>query len=430
MTARRLIRGQTLSFHSGGRPVFEERGAVAVSDAGRLLWSGNWSDLPVEHAKAPVDDYGECLILPGFIDPHIHFPQYRILAAPGRDLLDWLNRFTFPEEARYGDKLHAERAAGLFLERLFAAGTTSVLAFCSVHKLCADILFAAAEAHGMALITGKTMMDRNAIPSLHDDPEESVRESEELLRKWHGRGRARYAISPRFAITSSPAQLKLAGELLKSHPYAMMQTHLAESRVEIETVRTLYPDALDYTQIYENAGLLGPTSLFAHGVHLSHSECLRLHASGSKVIHCPTSNTFLGSGLFSLARLRDPQGPVPVGLATDIGGGTSYSMLSTMAEAYRVAMLQGHKLSAVELFCMSTRGNASLLGLDGEVGSLDPGCFADIVVLDPRATPLLKSRQELSESLEDLLFALMILGDDRAVRATYVAGNRMHVGKV
>lgn len=430
MTARRIIRGQTLSFRSDGGPVFEEKGAIAISSNGRIFWSGSFSSLPDDYADAPLDDYAECLVLPGFIDPHIHFPQYRILAAPGRDLLDWLNRFTFPEEARYGEKPHVERAAGLFLKRLFAAGTTSALAFCSVHKLCADILFSAAEAHGMALITGKTMMDRNAIAALHDDPEISVQESDELIRKWHGRGRARYAISPRFAITSTEVQLKLTGELLKSYPHITMQTHLAESRLEIETVKRLYPNARDYTAVYEKFGLLGPTSLFAHGIHLSDNECRRLHDSGSKIVHCPTSNTFLGSGLFPMTHLQKPERPVPVGLATDIGGGTSYSMLSTMAEAYKVAMLQGSKPTAVELFCMSTRGNAALLGLADEIGSLDQGCFADIIVLDPQATPVLASRHELSGSLEDMLFALMILGDDRAVRATYVAGNRLHVGKV
>jgi guanine deaminase len=429
MTARRIIRGQTLSFSSDGGPLFEKKGAIAISNDGRILWSGSYSNLPEDYLNAPRDDYPECLVLPGFIDPHIHFPQYRILAAPGRDLLDWLNRFTFPEEARYGEKPHVERAAGLFLRRLFAAGTTSILAFCSVHKLCADVLFSAAEAHGMALISGKAMMDRNAIPALHDDPEISARESEELIRKWHGRGRARYAISPRFAITSTEAQLKLAGELLRSHPYVTMQTHLAESRLEIETVKRLYPNARDYTAVYEKFGLLGPTSLFAHGIHLSDSECWRLHDSGSKIVHCPTSNTFLGSGLFPMTHLQKSERPVPVGLATDIGGGTSYSMLSTMAEAYKVAMLQGRRLSAIELFCMSTRGNAALLGLQGEIGSLDQGSFADITVLDPQATPVLASRHELSGSLEDMLFALMILGDDSAVRATYVAGNLLHVRK-
>jgi guanine deaminase len=430
MTPRRILRGQTLSFRSDGSPVFEAEGAVAISNDGRILWSGPRSNIPDVYAGAAIDDHADCLVIPGFVDPHIHFPQYRMLAAPGRDILDWLHRFTFPEEARYGDESHVAQAAVVFLSRLFAAGTTCALAFCSVHKLCADLLFSAAESRAMALITGKTMMDRNAIPALHDDPETSARETEELLRKWHGRGRARYAVSPRFAITSSLAQLHIAGELLKSHPGVCLQTHLSESRVEIETVKRLFPAARDYTAVYEKCGLLGPTSLFAHGVHLSDDECRRLHDTGSKVVHCPTSNTFLGSGLFSMTHLRKPERPVPVGLATDVGGGTGYSMLATMAEAYKVAMLTGHKLAAAELFFMATRGNAALLGLDDEIGSFDRGLFADITVLDPKATSVLESRQELSTSLEDSLFALMILGDDRAVRATYVAGNCVYARKV
>jgi guanine deaminase len=367
--------------------------------------------------------------MPGFIDAHIHFPQYRMLAAPGLDLLDWLHRFTFPEEARYADRAHAEHAARLFLDRLFASGTTSALAFCSVHKVCAEALFGAAAACDMAIATGKTMMDRNAVPAVEDNPEQGARESEELLAKWHGRGRARYAVTPRFAITSSEAQLRLSGELLKSHPGALLQSHLSESLLEIATVRRLFPDDEDYTAVYDRFGLLGPGSFFAHGVHLSERECARLHETGAKIVHCPTSNTFLGSGLFDIAHLRKAPRPVAVGLATDVGGGTSYSMLATMAEAYKVAMLRGTKLTATELFHMATRGNAELLGLGGEAGVLEQGAFADLVVLDPRATPVLASRDEISESLEDRLFALAHLGDDCAVRATYVAGKRVHLRK-
>jgi guanine deaminase len=427
MTAERIICGRLLSFRDGGH-VFHGKGALVVSRQGRILWSGARNALSHEHARLPADDYGTCLVIPGFIDPHIHFPQYRILAAPAGDLMEWLARFTFPEEARYGEKSHAEAAAAIFLQRLFAAGTTAILAFSSVHKLCAEILFSAAETHRMALITGKTMMDRNAIPALHDDPETSARESEELLNKWHGRGRARYAISPRFAVTSSEAQLTLAGELLRAHSGVLLQTHLSESRLEIDTVRELYPDAADCTAVYERFGLLGKHSLFAHGIHLSESECRRLHETGSKILHCPTSNTFLGSGLFDMSHLRAVARPVAVGLATDIGGGTSYSMLTTMAEAYKVALLRGIRLSALQLFDMATRGNAALLGLSNEIGTLEPGAYADVTVLDPEATPVLASRQPLSRSLEDILFALMMLGDERAVRATYVAGTRVHLG--
>ena len=295
-----------------------------------------------------------------------------------------------------------------------------------MHKACAEALFSAAEQKGMALVTGKTMMDRNAIPAVQDDPETGARESEELYRAWHGRGRLRYAVTPRFAITSSEAQLKAAGELLASLPGALMQTHLSESPGEIAFVKQLFPDARDYVDVYDRFGLLGGHSLFAHGIHLSERECARLSEAGASVIHCPTSNTFLGSGLMSMPHLRKAGRPVHIGVATDVGGGTSYSMLATLGEAYKVQMLGGYKPSAVELFAMATRGNAGRLRIAHETGAVEAGKYADLVVLDPCATPVLASRQEVSASLEDVLFSLMILGDDRAVSATYVRGRKVH----
>ena len=429
----RLVRGAVLSFRADPRRVaadaygFEPRGAVAIGDDGRIAWAGTLAELPVAFASAAVDDHGDALVLPGFIDAHIHFPQYRMLAAPGRDLLDWLDRFAYPEEARYADAAYGGAAAELFLDRLFAHGTTAAAAFCSVHKVCAEALFAAAEKRGMALIAGKTLMDRNAPATVLDDVETAARDSETLLRTWHGRGRLRYAVTPRFAVTSTDAQLAAAGELCRAHPQVFLQTHLSESRREIETVRSLFPWARDYTDVYDRFGLLGPRSLFGHGVHLSERECARLGETGSAVVHCPTSNNFLGSGLFDIDHVGDPRRPVAVGVATDVGGGTSYSMLATLGDAYKVARLKGRRLSACDAFYLATRGNARVLGLDDEIGSLEPGRWADIVVLDPRATPVLASRHELSETLEDVLFALMMLGDDRAVRATYVAGRRVHV---
>lgn len=421
----RVIRGQTLSFPADGPPVHEMHGAVAVGDDGTILWAGAYALMPPVFRQAETEDYGEMIVMPGFIDAHIHFPQYRMLAAPGKDLLDWLSRFTFPEESRYGDASYAQRAADIFLDRLFQHGTTAALVFCSVHKVCTEVLFAAAEACGMALITGKTMMDRNATPAVQDEPETGARETEELYTAWHGRDRLRYAVTPRFAVTSSEAQLRLSGELLGTLPGALMQTHLSESPGEIELVRRLFPWAKDYTDVYDHFGLLGPRSLFAHGIHLSERECQRLSESGSAVLHCPTSNTFLGSGLMSMPHLRKPERPVAIGLATDVGGGTSYSMLTTMGEAYKVQMLAGYKPSATELFRLATRGNAERLGIGHETGALEPSKFADLVILDPRATPVLASRHELSSSLEDMLFALMILGDDCAVRATYVRGRKL-----
>jgi len=422
-----VVRGQILTFGATAEAVrHEPQGAVAIGDDGTILWSGPRSLLPHAFRSAAVEDYGDCIVMPGFIDSHIHFPQYRMLAAPGRDLLDWLSRFTFPEESRYGDPLYATAAAEIFLDRLAQHGTTSAMAFCSVHKSCAEALFAAAHRRNMGLVTGKTMMDRNAIPAVQDDPETGARDSEALYRDWHGRGRLRYAVTPRFAITSSEAQLRLSGELLASLPEALMQTHLSESPGEIALVNELFPNHKDYTDVYDRFGLLGPRSFFAHGIHLSERECARLSETGSTVVHCPTSNTFLGSGLMSMRHLRRAERPVHIGVATDVGGGTSYSMLSTLGEAYKVQMLAGYKPSAFELLHIATRGNAERLGLDGETGAIEIGKFADLVVLDPLATPVLKSRQEVSQSLEDVLFSLIILGDDRAVRATYIAGRKVH----
>jgi guanine deaminase len=401
-----------------------------VGDDGTILWTGPRPLLPQIFRQAPVDDYEHRIVMPGLIDAHIHFPQYRMLAAPGKDLLDWLHRFAFPEESRYADQEYAVSAAEIFLDRLAQHGTTSALAFCSVHKPCADALFTAARRRNMALITGKTMMDRNAIPAVQDDPETGARQSEELYRQWHGMGRLRYAVTPRFAVTSTETQLRLSGELLKSLDGALMQTHLSESLAEIAFVKKLFPNARNYADVYDRCGLLGPRSLFAHGIHLSGRECERLSESGSTVVHCPTSNTFLGSGLMSMAQLRQLDRPVHLGIATDIGGGTSYSMLATLGEAYKVQMLAGYKPTAFELFHMATRGNAERLGLAHEIGSLDVGKFADLVVLDPQATPVLASRNEISQSLEDVLFSLAILGDDRSVHATYIAGKKVHERRI
>jgi guanine deaminase len=418
-----VIKGQIVSFTETSVTHFE-RGAVAVGNDGRIAWVGEAKSLPVAYANANLIDHGSKLVLPGFIDPHIHFPQYRMLAAPAKDLLEWLNRYTFPEESKYVDRNHADVAAEIFLDRLAANGTTSALAFCSVHKQCAEALFSAAAKRNMALITGKTMMDRNAIPAVQDDPEASARDTEDLHHRFHGKGRLRHAVSPRFAITSTETQLKLASELTQSLDGALMQTHLSESAGEIAMVKQLFPKAKDYTDVYDHFGLLGPRSLFAHGIHLNEREAARLSESGSSIVHCPTSNTFLGSGLMPMERLQIRN--IAIGLATDIGGGTSYSMLATMAEAYKVQMLNGLKLSATDLFRMATRGNAERLHLGDEVGSLNVGTFADITVLDPEATPVLASRHALSQSLEDILFSLMMLGDDRAVSATYIAGQRVH----
>ena len=425
----RVVRGAVLTYRddpavAGPRRAvrFHRKGAVAVGADGRIAWRGPHGRLPERFRDLPSDDHGDALVLPGFIDAHIHFPQYRMLAAPGTDLLDWLNRFTFPEESRYASATHARAAAERFLDRLVQHGTTAALVFSSVHAGAADALFAAAERRGHAVVSGKTMMDRNAPEALCDDPVSGTRESEALLARWHRRARLRYAITVRFAVTSTEAQLRAAGELAAAHPDCHVHSHLSETEDELALVRRLFPWAADYTDVYDRFGLLGPRSVFAHGVHLSERECARLHETASSVVHCPTANTFLGSGLFDAGRLAREERPVGVGIGTDVGGGTSYSMLSTLGEAYKVAMLRGRMPTAHDLFHLATRGNAMHLGLGDEVGTLEAGRWADLVVLDPAATPVLADRHALSEGVEDTLFALAILGDDRAVRATYVAG--------
>ena len=430
--AARVLRGRTLSFRDDPRVVGPERaacshedGAVVVGPQGRILWHGAFADLPQEHAGAPCEHHGDAVILPGLIDAHVHFPQHRMLAAPAHDLLEWLDRFAFPEEARYASEDHAAAAAESFLDKLVSHGTTSALVFSTVHGQAADRLFHAARRRGLCLITGATMMDRNAPGAVTQEAQASARESARLIASWHGVDRLRYALTVRFAITSSEAQLRLAGELLADHPGCLLHTHLSESAAEIEMVQRLFPWSQDYTDVYARFGLVGEGSVFAHGIHLSEHECRVLHDAGSTVVHCPTSNAFLGSGLFDIEHLYAAPRSVRVGVASDIGGGTSYSLLQTLAEAYKIARLKGCSFSAFDGFYLATLGNARGLRLDGEIGTLDAGRWADVVVLDPCATPVLAARHELSESLEDMLFALIMLGDDRAVRAVYVRGEKV-----
>mgnify|MGYP001220633877 FL=1 len=428
MTDARVVRGRMLSFRDdprvqGGVVAYDD-GAVVVDGEGRIEWSGAFSKMPKEFANYVIDQFSDKIIVPGFIDAHVHFPQQRMLAAPAKDLLDWLNRFAYIEEARYSDSDFAATAADRFLSTLISHGTTSALAFSSVHKGAADCLFQAADKRGMCLITGKTMMDRNAPNSVLDTVETGARDSADLIAKWHQTGRMRYAITVRFAVTSTDAQLQAAGELYRDYPDCLMHTHISESVGEIEFVKQLFPWSKDYTDVYDRFNLLGANSIFAHGIHLSERECQSLHDSGSMVVHCPTSNNFLGSGLFDIDHLRAPGRPVNVGVATDVAGGTSYSMLQTLGEAYKVAILKGRTLTAYDGFYLATLGNARGLGMESDIGSLERGAYADLVVLDPVATDILAARNELSETLEDTLFALMMLGDDRAVHAVFIKGQR------
>ncbi len=361
------------------------------------------------------------LIVPGFIDTHVHSPQLDIIGSYGEQLLDWLNKYTFPAEARYADETYAATSAVAFLDSLLGAGTTSALVFATSHLQATDQLFEAADEKGMRLIAGKVLMDQNALQEILDTAVGGIADSETLINKWHGTGRLGYAITPRFAGSSSVQQLQLAGELHKKYPDTWVQTHLSENRDEIDWVAQIHPDTSDYLNAYEKYELVGERSVFAHCIHLTESERGRLADAGGKVAFCPSSNMFLGSGLLDLEQLKSDE--IDVSLATDVGAGTSLSMLRTMGDAYKVCQLRGYSLSAMEAFAMSTLGNAQCLHLDKHIGNFEVGKEADFLMLDPNATDLSSRRTGLSETIEDELFVMMTIGDERTVVATYVEGN-------
>jgi len=420
-----LLLGQTLSFAADpftegpGAARHESRGGVLVAD-GRVLATGPAEALRAAHPEARLHDYGAALISAGFVDAHAHYPQTGIIASWGKRLIDWLNTYTFPEESRFGDPDHARLAAETCLDLMLANGTTSVCSFCTIHPESVDAFFAAAQARGMRVMGGKTCMDRNAPESLRDTPQSAYDDSKALLERWHGRDRLGYAITPRFAPTSTPAQLAALGALWAEHPEVAMQTHLSEQREEIAWVHALFPEARDYLDVYETFGLLGAKGLYGHAIHLTDRERARLRETGAALIHCPTSNAFIGSGLFDMAGLK--AGGQRVGLATDIGGGSSFSMLRTMAAAYEIAQLRGQPLHPSQLWWLATAGSAQALGLGDRIGTLAPGMEADLVIIDLASTPAIAQRAARAENLWQALFPTIMMGDDRAIRATWVNG--------
>ena len=377
-------------------------------------------------AGVTLADYSGCLITPGFIDTHVHYVQTGMVASYGTQLLDWLDRYAFPAEMEFSDPAHAAAMAAVFCDELLRNGTTTALVFCAVYPQSVDALFMEAEKRGMRIIAGKVLMDRNAPEALRDTAQSGYDDSKALIARWHGHARSLYAITPRFAGTSTPAQLDAAGTLWREHPDVFVHTHISENRREIEWTAELFPEAKNYLDIYDRHGLIGRRAVLAHGVHLGEDELCRCHESGTALAHCPTSNLFLGSGLFRIGAAKNAKRPVHVGLGTDIGGGTSFSLLATMGAAYEIAQLNGRSLSAVEAFYLATLGGARALALEDRIGAIAPGHEADLAVLDPKATPLLTLRNTRAESVQDVLFALMMLGDDRAVRATYVAGQQIY----
>lgn len=427
-TAIRALRGRLLWFtadpHDAGEAAhrFVEDGLLVIEN-GLVKAAGEARELlPRLPADAEIVDHRPHLIMPGFIDAHIHMPQTQVIASYGAQLIEWLNKYTFVEEQKLDQQGHAEKLSRFFLDELLASGTTTAAVYCSVHRQSAEAFFTESERRNTRMIAGKVMMDRNAPEALTDTAESGYRDSKALIARWHGKGRQLYAITPRFALTSTPEQLAAAGRLAAEHPDCHVQTHINENRAEIAFARELYPEAADYADIYARYGLLGHKSLMGHCIHMTHNEWNAFAQAGSVAVFCPTSNLFLGSGLFDWAHARHRG--VKVAVATDIGGGTSYSMLRTMAEAYKVLQLQGQSLPALMALHAITLGNAAALGLDHQIGSFEPGREADAVVLDTGATRAMAHRLETVRDLAEELFVLVTLGDERNVVATYVMGER------
>jgi guanine deaminase len=424
-----LLRGRTLTFlrqplsmDDTGAYTYESDGALLI-DNGLIVARGAYDTV---RAAAPADavevDHRPHLILPGFIDTHLHFPQMQVIGSYAANLLEWLNTYTFPEECRFVESAHAARIATHFFDEMIRHGTTTAVAYCSVHKTSADAFFAEAMRRDMRMVAGKVMMDRNAPQGLLDTPEVGYDETRAVIEQWHGKGRNHVAITPRFAITSTPEQMSAAQALAAEFPDLHIQTHLSENRDEIDYTLSLYPDAADYTDVYARYGLMGRKSLFGHAIHLSERERDAMSETGSIAVHCPTSNLFLGSGLFPLKDLARRDKPVRISVASDIGGGSSYSMLRTMDEAYKIQQLLGERLNPFDSYYYLTLGNAEALSLADRIGTLAPGTDADLIVLDMAATPAMALKAEVVTSLSDELFLLQTMGDDRAIVETYVAG--------
>jgi guanine deaminase len=420
-------RASLLTFHAD--PAFAddahtwiEDGLLVVAD-GRIQATGDYATLaPTLAPGTPVADYRGYIITPGFIDTHLHFPQTDMIASPAPGLLPWLDTYTFPTERQFGDPAHARAGAEFFLDELLRNGTTTALVYCSVHKESAEAFFEASAARNLRMAGGKVLMDRNCPDFLQDTAD--LRDSEDLLQRWHNNGRSMYAITPRFAPTSTEAQLAATGELARAYPDTFIQTHVSENQDECAWVGQLFPQRRSYLDVYEHYGLMRPRAMFGHCIWLDDTDFSRLAQTGSAIAHCPTSNLFLGSGLFDMKRADDAGAMVALG--TDVGAGTSFSMLQTMNEAYKVARLKGSYLPALRMFYLATLGAARSMGLEGTIGTLAPGAEADFIVLDRKATPLLARRTAHAGSLEETLFALALLGDDRAIRATYAAGACVH----
>ncbi len=421
-----LLLGQVIRFDGdpfrdgpgAARPL--SQGAVAIEN-GRIAAVGEAAALRARYPRARVHDHGQKLISAGFVDAHVHYPQTAIIASWGKRLIDWLNSYTFPEEMRFSDPAYAQEIANRYLDLVLARGTTTVSTYATIHPASVDAIFTAAQSRRMRLFAGKTCMDRNAPEGLRDTAGSAYDDSKRLLEKWHGVDRLSYVITPRFSPTSTPEQLHALGQLWREYPDCLMQTHLSEQTDEIAWVRSLFPQSRDYLDTYEAQGLLREGAVYGHAIHLTDRERARLVEAGASLVHCPTSNTFIGSGLFDMGlatRLR-------VGLATDTGGGSNFSMLRTMAAAYEVAQLRGQSLHPSQLWWLATQGSARALHAEDRIGNIAPGMEADLVVIDLASTPAIEQATRRAGDLWQELFPTIMMGDDRAVAEVWVNGRRL-----
>ncbi len=427
MSNNKLYRGSIFHFietTNGIEPVYFQDGLLVTNDE-RIVEVGEYSEVSGRYSSEDsVVQFKDSLMMPGFVDSHIHYPQYKVISSFGTSLLEWLNKYTFVEEQKFSNNEYAAMIAELFLDELIKNGTTTAMTFCTSHKQSVDVFFTAAEQRNMRMIAGKVMMDRNAPAGLCDDIDSSYTDSKALIEKWHNKDRLSYAVTPRFAPTSTEKQLIKAAQLLKEHPDVLLQTHLNENNEEIVWVKELYPKFNNYFDVYDSLGLAGPSSVFGHCIYNTEDEYKRIAETSSKVALCPTSNLFLGSGLFALDELESYG--IDVALASDVGGGDSFSMFDVMNQAYKICRLNDYNLDPVKAFYLTTLGAAKVLGIDHSIGNFETNKEADFIVLDLNATELIRQKIKTVNDIKDLLFCLMMLGDDRLVSEVYILGKRAY----
>jgi len=424
------IRGSVLTYRGDAfkegveSTMHYEQDAIVVMSQGKITHFGPASTLlPTLPPEMTLQQYGsDSLIMAGFIDCHVHYTQLPIIASYGTQLLEWLTRHAFPAEMAFSDQAYAKQVADTFLNECLRVGTTTAAVYCTVFPPSVEAFFEASHSRNMRMLAGKVLMDSHVPDELKDTPQSAYDDSKALIKRWHGKGRQLYAITPRFAPTSSIAQMEMTGALWQEHPGVYLQSHIAENQEEVHWVKKLYPQCKGYLDVYEQYQQLGPRAILGHGIWLTEKEKQRCYETGTAIAHCPTSNCFLGSGLFDLKQAIRKDRPMLVGLGTDVGGGTSLSMLQTLHEAYKVSQMAGNTLSPFEAFYFATRGGAKALDLEDTIGSISPGLEADIIVLDMKSTPLITFRMKYCNSLEEQLFVQMMLGDDRAILDTYIAG--------